>query len=273
MIGLTSILSIGPWYSTSFFWDHLIRRLLVESQFDAFVAVVFWLSFRPGSPSSIARIVPITCVVSALVMKWLGEESHLMLWLVTYRLGLVWLIFELIRRGFRIALRSDSEPPFEAYGLNLAAILCITALFAVLLMVDIQIRKTSVGQGQDAASFPSVLAIASAFSRSFLWYGLGLLFAQGDRRYKIAGIGSLLSWAITRLSIVVYIHRFLNPGLSTQRLTEMEQLWLFFTMEVFQFACVLLTCALFFWTGYRFRIGSKPIIPESSANGEFDSIQ
>ena len=245
----------------------------MESQFDACVAVVFWLSFRPSSVGSIARIVPMMCVVSALVLKWEGDESHLMLWLMTYRLALVWLIFELIRRGFRIALRSASEPPFSAHGLNLAAILCITALFAVLLMADIQIRKTSVGQGQEAADFPSMLAIASALSRSFLWFGLGLLFAQGDRRYKIAGIAALFSWAATRLSIVVYIHWFLSPGFTVQRLTETEQLLHFFTSEVFQFAFVITTCALFFWTGYQFRIGSKPLIPDSFANGEFDSIQ
>lgn len=245
----------------------------MESQFDAFLAVVFWLSFRPCPLSSIARIVPITCIVSALVLKWGGDENSLTLWIMSYRLALVWLIFELIRRGFRIALRSASEPPFVAHGLNLATILVITSLFAVLLVADIQIRKTSVGQGQDAADFPSVLAIASAFSRSFLWYGLGLLFAQGDRRYKIAGIASLFSWAVTRASIVFYIHWFLNPGFAEQRLTETEQLSLFFSMEVFQFAFVLATCALFFWTGYQFRIGSKPLNPESSANCEFDSIQ
>lgn len=245
----------------------------MELQFDAFVAVVFWLSLRTRSSSSMARIVPITCVVSALVLKWGGYENLLMLWLLSYRLALVWLIFELIRRGFRIALRSASEPPFAAHGLNLATILCITALFAVLLMADIQIRKTSVGQGQDAADFPSVLAIGSACSRSFLWFGLGLLFAQGDRRYKIAGIASLFSWAITRASIVVYIHWFLNPESSMQRLSEMEQLLLFFASEVFQFAFVLATCVLFSWTGYRFQIGSKPLILESSANLEFDSIQ
>ena len=140
-------------------------------------------------------------------------------------------------------------------------------------MADIQIRRTSFGQGQDAADFPSILAIGSACSRSFLWFGLGLLFAQGDRRYKIAGIASLFSWAVTRASIVVYIHWFLSSGFSSQRLTEMEQLLLFFTMELFQFAIVLATCGLFLWTGYRFRIGSKPLIPQSSANCEFDSIQ
>ena len=272
-IGLTSILSIGPWYTTSLFWDHLIRRLLMESQFDAFVAVVFWLSLRPSATSSIARVVPITCVVSALVLKWWGYENLLMLWLLGFRLALVWLIFELIRRGFRFALRSASEPPFAAHGLNLATILCITAIFAVLLMADIQVRKTSIGQGQDAADFPSVLAIGSACSRSFLWFGLGLVCAQGDRRYVIAGIASLFFWVITRVWIVVYIRWFLNSEFSSQRLTEMEQLWLIFATEAFQFAFVLMTCALFFLAGYRFRIGSKRLIPESSANCEFDSIQ
>jgi hypothetical protein len=72
--------------------------------------------------------------------------------------------------------------------------------------------------------------------------------------------------------VVVYIHWFLNTGFSLQRLTDLDQLLLFFTMEVFQFAFVLATCALFFWTGFRFQIGRKPLILESSANGEFDSI-
>ena len=273
VMAVATILSMGPWYATSFSSMQLIRMALMESRFNAYVAIVFWLVFRPSPPNFIARMVPIACGVSAMVLEWGVEENPLALWLLSYRLAIVWLVFELVRRGFRLVLQSASEPQFEASGLNLVTIFCIMVVFALLLMADIQIRKMTIGRGQGMGDFPPLLAMASGCSRSFLWIGLALLFAQGDRRYKMAGGASLCLWAITRASIVVYLHWFLRSGISRQQVPEAEQLSILFVMQTFQFGFVLSTCALILWTGYRIRIGSKAIVPETSHVGSFDSIQ
>jgi hypothetical protein len=136
-IGLTTVLSLGPWYANSFYSAQLFRMAAMESRFSAYVGVVFWLTFRPRSSNFIARLVPVACFVSAIVLEWGVEENTLGMWLLSYRLAIVWLIFELVRRGFRLGLQSASDPAFAIRGLNLATILCITTVFALLLMEKI----------------------------------------------------------------------------------------------------------------------------------------
>jgi hypothetical protein len=280
---LLSFLSNASWYSRSFLADQLSSILLAETRFNAYVAIVFWMCFRwtKLSPLSyMTYIVPLCCLMWALMWEYpsfvfshVSTHEDWRFWLTFYRVSIFAIVSVLVRRGFRLSLQSAEEAENNVRRLNLATLLGATALLALLLLVDIQVRRSYIGIQASATEFPPLLAMASGVSRSFLWVGVALMLVQGDRRHKLAGLGAMLLWVVSRAAIVVYIEWIHRPFLEKQQLfTNSIPLSALICSQFVQLAMVGGVFGLFLWTGYRFRVSNKLHELENIEGEKFDAI-
>ncbi|MFY8199968.1 MAG: hypothetical protein ACOVLE_04810 [Pirellula staleyi] len=239
--------------------------LLLDFRYNLHIAVVFWLCFRGGKWFSIETIIPWLCLCGSLSLdsvfnRWSRTDPLYFVWVQVYRLLLIALVFRIFRRAFRISL-VPNQCSARCPDLTLATLLFTMAIFACLILCDIQCRQRYVGQlFSNFVADPPFLAFLSALTRSTLWVGIALLLSKGKRNSVQIGLGLLALWFVSRSLVVIFLDGVLNPAVeklapfSRGRISMEELVFL----QFLQLGVVWGVALFFVWTGYRFSF-NKPV--------------
>ena len=260
------------------------RTMIADFRFNLHIAVVFWLCFRGGKWFSIETIIPLLCLCGSLTLdsiwdsifgRWFLADPWVLVWGQVYRLLLIALVFRIFRRAFRISLvpiqRSTKCP-----DLTMSTLLFTMAIFACLILFDMQFRQRFAGQL--SANFvydPPFLAFVSATTRSTLWIGIALLLSNGKRTSIQIGMVMLAGWFISRSLVVIFLDGILYPavdklGLMSLGRDSMEELVF---LQFLQLGIVWVVALFFVWTGYRFCFNKPERNPMDNQAVKFDEIE
>ncbi len=268
---LVGISSIGARWS---------RTMIADFRFNLHIAIVFWLCFRGGKWFSIETIIPLLCLCGSLTLdslfnSWFLADPLVLVWGQVYRLLLIALVFRILRRAFRISL-----VPIQRWtkcpDLTMSTLLFTTAIFACLILCDMQIRQRFAGQlSSNFVYDPPFLAFVSATTRSTLWIGIALLLSKGKQNSIQIGMVMLAVWLISRSLVVVFLDGVLYPAveklgpMSRGRISMEELVFL----QFLQLGIVWGVALLFVWTGYRFCLNNPERNPMGNHAVKFDAIQ
>ena len=268
---LVGISSIGARWS---------RTMIADFRFNLHIAIVFWLCFRGGKWFSIETIIPLLCLCGSLTLdsifdRWFLADPLVLVWGQVYRLLLIALVFRIFRRAFRISLvpiqRSTKCP-----DLTMSTLLFTMAMFACLILFDMQFRQRF--GGQLSANFvydPPFLAFISATTRSTLWIGIALLLSNGKRNSIRIGMVMLAGWFISRSLVVIFLDGVLYPAVEKlgpmfRGRDSMEELVF---LQFLQLGVVWVVALFFVWTGYRFCFNNPERNPMGNQAVKFDAIE
>ena len=268
---LASVSSLGARWS---------RTMIADFRFNLHIAIVFWLCFRGGKWFGIETIVPLFCLCGSLALDslfdgWFFADPLVLLWGQIYRLLLIALVFRIFRRAFRISLQPIQRST-KCPDLTMSTLLYTMAIFACLILFDMQFRQRFAGQlSSNFVYDPPFLAFVSATTRSTLWIGIALLLSKGKRNSIQIGMVMLAVWFISRTLVVIFLDGVLYPAveklgpMSRGRISMEELVFL----QFLQLGVVWGVALLFVWTGYRFCFNNPERNPMDNQAVKFDAIE
>jgi hypothetical protein len=268
---LVGISSIGARWS---------RTMIGDFRFNLHIAIVFWLCFRGGKWFSIETIIPLLCLCGSLTLdslfnRWFLADPFVFVWGQVYRLLLIALVFRIFRRAFRISLQ-PIQCSTKCPDLTMSTLLFTMAIFACLILCDMQIRQRFAAQVSSNFVYdPPFLAFVSATTRSTLWIGIALLLSKGKRNSIQIGMVMLAVWFVSRSLVVIFLDGVLYPAIeklgpmSRGRISMEELVFL----QFLQFGIVWGVALLFVWTGYRFCFNQPERNPSDNQAVKFDAIE
>ena len=255
------------------------RTMVADFRYNLHIAVVFWLCFRGGKWFSLETMIPLLCLFGSLALDSFFDrfldDPLISVWGQVYRLLLIALVFRIFRRAFRISLQPIQRSA-KCPDLTMSTLLFTMAIFACLILCDMQIRQRFAGQlSSNFVYDPPFLAFVSATTRSTLWIGIALLLSKGKRNSIRIGMVMLAGWFVSRSLVVIFLDGVLYPAIeklgpmSRGRISMEELVFL----QFLQFGIVWGVALLFVRTGYRFCFNQPGRNPSDNQAVKFDAIE